>query len=300
MGRVGAVGRSRPGGRGARTAVLPPRRHGPTRSCSVPALWPRRSSSNERSSSASGNARPGPGGDGGRGPRRRSSRRAPSRRRPALRAGHGHRARALTPRAGRAAPSARLAGRPPRCWRCVAPTGGPRAQHPTDRALSLRVSLMSARTRARHHAGSAGGWLELGGPARWVAQDRDDLRDAVRSATALATSGPLSALIDTWHGPAASVVANDDALDEWIAQRVVVSMHAAGSAPMGPDGDGRAVVDQSWTGPRTGGAEDRRHLDPAAACRRVGRRASPWPWPSTWPRRSCDRCRPPRTAPVLD
>ncbi len=124
------------------------------------------------------------------------------------------------------------------------PYGRATGAAPHDRALSLRVSLMSARTRARHHTGSAGGWLELRGPGRWVPQDRDDLREAVRSATALATSGPLSALVDTWHGPGASVVSNNDALDGWIAQRLVVSMHAAGSAPMGPD-DGRAVVDQS-------------------------------------------------------
>ena len=115
---------------------------------------------------------------------------------------------------------------------------------PQDRSLSLRVSLMTARTLARRHAGSAGGWLELRGPDRWHPQDRADLREAVRSVATFATSAPLAAVITSWHGPSPSELSSDASLDRWISQRVVVSMHAAGSATMGPAGDPGAVVDQ--------------------------------------------------------
>ena len=73
-----------------------------------------------------------------------------------------------------------------------------------DRTLCVRVSLMTPRTRAAMHRGAAGGWLEQRW-THWHPQDRDDLR--------------------------------------WIASRLTLSMHAAGSAPMQGRG-GRGTVDQ--------------------------------------------------------
>ncbi len=125
------------------------------------------------------------------------------------------------------------------------PYGRATGASPDDRSMSLRVSLMTARTRARRHRGSAGGWLELGGPSQWYPGDRADLIEGVRAATSLAMSASLAALIDTWHGPGAATLSTDGSLEEWITERVGVSMHAAGSAPMGPDDDPDAAVDQS-------------------------------------------------------
>ena len=133
------------------------------------------------------------------------------------------------------------------------PYGRATGAAPQHRTVSLRVSLMQARTCAQRHEGSAGGWLELRSPRRWAPQDRADLRDAIRMASGLAAAAPLATLVDTWHGPSGPTLSVDDRLDEWIAERVVVSMHAAASAPMGPAGDPGAVVDQIGRVHATGG-----------------------------------------------
>lgn len=81
---------------------------------------------------------------------------------------------------------------------------------------------------------------------RYLAEpaDRRGLREGVRIAAALlataafaGTAAPSTALPDV-------VRDDDDALDGWIAARVGTAVHLSGSAPMGPDGDPAAVVDQ--------------------------------------------------------
>ncbi|TFV67240.1 UNVERIFIED_ORG: mycofactocin system GMC family oxidoreductase MftG [Bacillus sp. AZ43] len=67
--------------------------------------------------------------------------------------------------------------------------------------------------------------------------DRRRMRDGVRLAVDL-----LRAL-----GPTVAVdapPAGDAALDGWIRERLTTAVHLAGTAPMGPDGDAGAVVDQ--------------------------------------------------------
>lgn len=122
------------------------------------------------------------------------------------------------------------------------PYGRSTGAGPDDRTLCVRVSLMTPRTRAAMHRGAAGGWLEQRW-THWHPQDRDDLRWSVRRAAGLARSTPFAGLVERWHGPSSAVLSHDAALDRWIASRLTLSMHAAGSAPMQGRG-GRGTVDQ--------------------------------------------------------
>jgi choline dehydrogenase-like flavoprotein len=123
------------------------------------------------------------------------------------------------------------------------PYGRASGAWPGDGLLSLRVSLMELRTRAVRRPGSAPSSWRLGGPDRWHPSDRQDLLDAVRMASSLAASPSFSAVVAAWHGPSAAVLADDDSLERWLTPRLVVSMHAAASLPMGIH-DG-AAVDQT-------------------------------------------------------
>lgn len=122
------------------------------------------------------------------------------------------------------------------------PYGRSTGAEPDDRTLSIRVSLMTARSRAAMHRGSGGGWLEQRW-THWHPQDRDDLRWSVRLAAGLARSAPFAGVVERWHGPPSAALRDDATLDRWIATRLTLSMHAAGSAPMRRRGR-RGTVDQ--------------------------------------------------------
>jgi predicted dehydrogenase (TIGR03970 family) len=111
-----------------------------------------------------------------------------------------------------------------------------------DDALSLRVSVMATRSRGRLRPGPGGATLELGYLSD--PDDRSDLREAVRSAVDLARTGAFAPMVGQWLGPDDGTVAEDRALDAWIAAHLGTSMHPCSTAPMGPDDDPFAVVDQ--------------------------------------------------------
>lgn len=113
---------------------------------------------------------------------------------------------------------------------------------PDDTTLSLRVSIMSVPHRVHlsvddERAVVDAGYLD-------VPESFDDLRDAVRSATALAQSVEMAAMVRTWFGPDRATASDDAALDAWIAARLGTSMHLCATARMGPASDRLAVVDQ--------------------------------------------------------
>jgi choline dehydrogenase-like flavoprotein len=113
---------------------------------------------------------------------------------------------------------------------------------PDDTTLSLRVSIMSVPHSVRLSVDDGrqvvdAGYLTTPGA-------RGDLREAVRAATSLAHSAPLSRLVRTWLGPDPATVRDDTALDGWIAARLGTSMHLCATARMGPPSDRLAVVDQ--------------------------------------------------------
>lgn len=76
-----------------------------------------------------------------------------------------------------------------------------------------------------------------------TAVDRARLREAVRTALALVSTRAFAATVggppDLDHR-----TADDDSLDRWIRERLGTSLHASGTAPMGPDDDPNSVVDQ--------------------------------------------------------
>ncbi|MGR7024189.1 mycofactocin dehydrogenase MftG [Geodermatophilus sp. URMC 62] len=166
-----------------------------------------------------------------------------------------------------------------RPWGRVVPGGG--GDH---RTLSLAAGLYREESRGR---------LALAGPDPTAAPriahgylataaDRRRLREAVRLAAALLRTRALAPLVAARPDPADDVLADDAALDGWVAAHLATAQHLAGSARMGPDGDPGAVVDQHL---RVRGVEGLRVADlsvlpevptrgPAATAVLVGERAA--------------------------
>jgi len=95
--------------------------------------------------------------------------------------------------------------------------------------------------------------LDPGSPAgpprlayRYLAEetDRRGLRAGVRLAAALLRTGAFAGTAGPSAELPAAVLADDGALDRWIAARVGTAVHLSGTASMGPDTDPGAVVDQ--------------------------------------------------------
>jgi choline dehydrogenase len=74
--------------------------------------------------------------------------------------------------------------------------------------------------------------------------DVQRLAEGIRLAYELATSSPLSDEISELVFPSPQDVADDAALERWLRANVSTGFHAVGTAPMGPDGDPDAVLDQ--------------------------------------------------------
>ena len=116
----------------------------------------------------------------------------------------------------------------------------------SDAELLVGVGLQNPVARGR--LGLAPG--DPSGPPRleyrYLAEeaDRRGLRAGVRLAASLIAADALAGTA----GPSAqlpgAVLADDAALDRWIADRVGTAVHLSGTAPMGPDTDPGAVVDQ--------------------------------------------------------
>ena len=231
--RVRSGGRARPRGRCA-------------------AAWPRRSVGGGACRSGRALRRRAGHAVAGRGNRRRRDvrmlRRGAPVGRPALRADRRCRAGRGTVGAGRAARGARLG----RSGRGAGDVPAVRARHRHRSAGPHRVTAGLADAGPQPCAPGGGTstrticWRLVGagpaGPLVPTGPGRPARRGplGVRSGGLGAAAGPGR----TWHGPSGSTLSVDERLDEWIAERVAVSMHAAGSAPMGPAGDGAAVVDQ--------------------------------------------------------
>jgi choline dehydrogenase len=76
------------------------------------------------------------------------------------------------------------------------------------------------------------------------ARDRSGLRAGVRIAASLLRTVAVAGTAGPSSAPPDAVRDDDAALDAWIAARVGTAVHLSGTAPMGPDGDPAAVVDQ--------------------------------------------------------
>jgi choline dehydrogenase-like flavoprotein len=104
----------------------------------------------------------------------------------------------------------------------------------------------------------------------------------VRLAAELLRTPPLAGLVAQRTGLPDDVLADDRALDRWVRRSITTSIHLAGTARMGPDGDPGAVVDQHL---RVRGVEGLRVVDtsvmpqvtsrgPAATAVMIGERAA--------------------------
>ncbi|WP_040338680.1 mycofactocin dehydrogenase MftG [Candidatus Blastococcus massiliensis] len=88
--------------------------------------------------------------------------------------------------------------------------------------------------------------------------DRRGLREGVRTAATLLGAAAFSGLASRSAGLPDAVLDDDAALDGWIAARITTAVHLSGTAPMGPDADPDAVVDQRL---RVRGVEGLRVVD---------------------------------------
>jgi predicted dehydrogenase (TIGR03970 family) len=166
-----------------------------------------------------------------------------------------------------------------RPWGAVVPGGG--GDH---RTLSVGAGLYRQESRGRLSLASADPAAAPRIEHRYLATtaDRRRLREAVRLADALLRTRALAPLVATRPEPAHGVLADDRALDGWVAATLTTAVHLAGSARMGPAGDPGAVVDQHL---RVRGVEGLRVADtsvlpevpsrgPAATAVLVGERAA--------------------------
>ncbi len=110
----------------------------------------------------------------------------------------------------------------------------------------LRVALMVPRGH---------GWLsfESKDPAaqpgihlNYCADPKDNrrLREAVRLGWQVLNSGPMAKAYQRIAGLTDDIVKSDELLEKYMRGNIGTYCHAAGTAPMGPDGDTMAVVDQ--------------------------------------------------------
>ncbi|SFO16732.1 dehydrogenase, Rv0697 family [Geodermatophilus obscurus] len=166
-----------------------------------------------------------------------------------------------------------------RPWGAVVPGGGGDL-----RTLSVAAGLYRQESRGRLSLVSADPAAAPRIEHRYLATaaDRRRLREAVRLAAALLCTRALAPLVAARPEPADGVLADDPALDGWIAAHLTTTVHLAGSARMGPEGDPGAVVDQHL---RVRGVEGLRVADtsvlpevptrgPAATAVMVGERAA--------------------------
>ncbi|SNR81706.1 dehydrogenase, Rv0697 family [Geodermatophilus saharensis] len=153
-----------------------------------------------------------------------------------------------------------------------------------SRTLSLGAGLYREESRGRLSLTSADPAAAPRVEHRYLATaaDRRRLREAVRLADALLRTRAVAPLVAARPGPGEDVLADDRALDGWVAAALTTAIHLAGSARMGPDGDPGAVVDQHL---RVRGVEGLRVADtsvlpevptrgPAATAVLVGERAA--------------------------
>lgn len=109
-----------------------------------------------------------------------------------------------------------------------------------DPALSVLVSLRSARSRGTIELQSS----DWGVPPRISyhylesADDRADLREAVRLAAGLLTSAPFASIFDGFGNVEEATLSDDGKLDDWLISHLATAFHLCGSAPIGE------VVDQ--------------------------------------------------------
>lgn len=75
-------------------------------------------------------------------------------------------------------------------------------------------------------------------------EDRRRVRDGVRLACRLLASAAYRDVAEVRIAPSDAVLADDDALDQWLRETVGSARHVSGTCSMGPDNDRLAVVDQ--------------------------------------------------------
>ena len=74
--------------------------------------------------------------------------------------------------------------------------------------------------------------------------DRERSREGVRKAVELAKHPDFQDIIEERTEPLDSVLESDDAMDDWMMDRVTTGQHISGTCKMGPVSDPMAVVDQ--------------------------------------------------------
>lgn len=74
--------------------------------------------------------------------------------------------------------------------------------------------------------------------------DKERMREAVRLCVEIGEQSAYDDIIDELVAPTHEELADDDALNRYMMERVGTSHHASGTCKMGPDSDDMAVIDQ--------------------------------------------------------
>ena len=112
--------------------------------------------------------------------------------------------------------------------------------------LMVGVALQQERSRGRISLASADPAVPPRIEHRYLTEDADRrrMREVVRLAAELLRTPSLAPLVAERTGLPDDVLADDRELDRWNRRHLATAIHLAGSAPMGPEGDPAAVVDQ--------------------------------------------------------
>ncbi|MEU2347103.1 GMC family oxidoreductase N-terminal domain-containing protein [Modestobacter sp. NPDC049651] len=150
--------------------------------------------------------------------------------------------------------------------------------------LMIGVALQQEESRGRLSLVSADPAVPPRIEHRYLTEeaDRRRMREVVRLAAELLRTPSLAPLVAARTGLPDDVLTDDRELDRWTRRHLATAIHLAGSAPMGPDGDPAAVVDQHL---RVRGVDGLRVVDtsvmpqvtsrgPAATALMLGERAA--------------------------
>ena len=123
-------------------------------------------------------------------------------------------------------------------------TGHPAPQPGGPLPLLVSVHTPQATGRLRLPSADPEAAMDIDYRYLTTALDRSRMREAVRAAVALVNTRAFGAVEAIVTGLDTVVVGDDAALDGWISARLGTTQHACGTAPMGPESDPDAVVDQ--------------------------------------------------------
>jgi choline dehydrogenase-like flavoprotein len=122
--------------------------------------------------------------------------------------------------------------------------GGPDGPHDDELVIAVGLQRAESRGLLTLDSDDPGRQPRLDYRYLTAAADRARLREGVRVAAELLETQALAPLVGSRSDLPSRVLTDDVALDAWVRAHLTTAIHLSGTARMGPDADGGAVVDQ--------------------------------------------------------